>query len=91
MNRARFAEGCVSGTGWRRLLQFDASVHNLGAQALGIGDLDYRTRVARDVAAAASGASVLRRIGEHPMQKLLRIQAVSVDVILPVDSEVFVN
>lgn len=35
------AEGCVSGTGWRRLLQFDASVHNLGAEALDIGNVDY--------------------------------------------------
>lgn len=35
------AEGCVSGTGWRRLLQFDASVHNKGAKALDIGAVDY--------------------------------------------------
>lgn len=35
------AEGCVAGTGWRRLLQFDASVKNLGARALDIGDVDY--------------------------------------------------
>lgn len=30
-------EQCVSGTGWRRLLQFDATVHNVGAQPLHIG------------------------------------------------------
>jgi hypothetical protein len=35
------AEGCVAGPGWRRLLQFDASVHNLGAAALDIGNVDY--------------------------------------------------
>lgn len=35
------AEGCVGGTGWRRLLQFDASVHNVGGKALAIGDVDY--------------------------------------------------
>ncbi|HEY8944981.1 MAG TPA: lysyl oxidase family protein [Polyangiaceae bacterium] len=35
------AEGCVGGPGWRRLLQFDASVQNLGAQALEIGDVNY--------------------------------------------------
>jgi hypothetical protein len=34
-------EGCVGGTGWRRLLQFDASVENLGGKALDIGDVDY--------------------------------------------------
>ena len=31
------AEGCINGTGWRRLLQFDATAHNLGAVALNIG------------------------------------------------------
>lgn len=35
------AEGCVGGPGWRRLLQFDASVKNLGKKALDIGDVDY--------------------------------------------------
>jgi hypothetical protein len=35
------AENCVGGTGWRRLLQFDASVHNVGGSALAIGDVDY--------------------------------------------------
>jgi len=40
-NSCAVQEGCVSGTGWRRLLQFDASVRNQGAQALNIGDVDY--------------------------------------------------
>src|SRR5688572_4259551 len=35
------AENCVTGKGWRRLLQFDASVKNLGGEALDIGDIDY--------------------------------------------------
>jgi hypothetical protein len=35
------AEKCVGGSGWRRLLQFDASVKNLGGAALAIGDVDY--------------------------------------------------
>ncbi|MEY2935083.1 MAG: hypothetical protein RL033_5832 [Pseudomonadota bacterium] len=35
------AENCVSGLGWRRLLQFDASVKNVGADALHIGDVNY--------------------------------------------------
>ncbi|MEW5987369.1 MAG: lysyl oxidase family protein, partial [Chloroflexota bacterium] len=30
-------EQCVGGAGWRRLLQFSATVHNLGGQALHIG------------------------------------------------------
>ena len=30
-------EQCVTGTGWRRLLRFDASVHNQGEEALHIG------------------------------------------------------
>ena len=30
-------ESCVGGSGWRRLLQFDATVHNVGAQPLHIG------------------------------------------------------
>jgi Lysyl oxidase len=34
-------EGCVGGPGWRRLLQFDASVKNVGGRALDIGDVDY--------------------------------------------------
>ena len=35
------AENCVGGLGWRRLLQFDASIKNIGADALNIGDIDY--------------------------------------------------
>ncbi|HKO95201.1 MAG TPA: lysyl oxidase family protein [Polyangiaceae bacterium] len=34
------AENCVTGLGWRRLLQFDASIKNVGADALHIGDVD---------------------------------------------------
>jgi hypothetical protein len=30
-------ENCINATGWRRLLQFDATVHNLGGVALHIG------------------------------------------------------
>jgi hypothetical protein len=30
-------EQCVGGSGWRRLLQFDATVHNVGTQPLHIG------------------------------------------------------
>ncbi|WP_420645270.1 lysyl oxidase family protein [Candidatus Leptofilum sp.] len=36
-NSCALAEGCVNGTGWRRLLQFDATAHNLGAAPLDIG------------------------------------------------------
>lgn len=34
-------EGCVGGSGWRRLLQFTGSVHNVGMQPLHIGAVDY--------------------------------------------------
>lgn len=34
-------EGCVGGPGWRRLLQFDASVQNVGGAALHLGEVDY--------------------------------------------------
>jgi len=34
-------EGCVGGSGWRRLLQFDASVQNLGGAALHLGEVGY--------------------------------------------------
>lgn len=34
-------EGCVGAPGWRRLLQFDASLLNSGGRALDIGDVDY--------------------------------------------------
>jgi hypothetical protein len=33
-------EGCVGASGWRRLLQFDASVKNVGGRALTIGQVD---------------------------------------------------
>ncbi|HEY0463837.1 MAG TPA: lysyl oxidase family protein, partial [Polyangiaceae bacterium] len=35
------AEQCVGGTGWRRLLQFNASEKNVGAEAVNIGDVNY--------------------------------------------------
>src|SRR5262249_50022839 len=35
------AEGCVGGTGWRRLLKFTASLKNTGGQPLHIGPIDY--------------------------------------------------
>ncbi|HET7538870.1 MAG TPA: lysyl oxidase family protein [Polyangiaceae bacterium] len=35
------AEKCVGGTGWRRLLQFNASEKNVGSQAVDIGDVNY--------------------------------------------------
>jgi hypothetical protein len=38
-NSCALAEGCVNGSGWRRLLQFDATAHNLGAVALDIGPI----------------------------------------------------
>jgi hypothetical protein len=31
------AESCVASSGWRRLLQFEASVHNVGGEALDVG------------------------------------------------------
>jgi hypothetical protein len=34
-------ENCVTGLGWRRLLQFNASEKNTGSAALHIGDVDY--------------------------------------------------
>jgi hypothetical protein len=33
------SEGCVGAAGWRRLLQFTATVQNLGAEAAAIGDV----------------------------------------------------
>lgn len=33
------AEGCVGGSGWRRLLQFTATMHNLGDEDVFIGDV----------------------------------------------------
>jgi hypothetical protein len=35
------AEACVGGTGWRRLLQFNASEKNVGTEAVNIGNVDY--------------------------------------------------
>jgi Lysyl oxidase len=35
------AEACVGGTGWRRLLQFNASEKNVGDAPVVIGDIDY--------------------------------------------------
>jgi hypothetical protein len=34
-------EGCVGGSGWRRLLIFDSHDHNVGGQPLVIGPVDY--------------------------------------------------
>jgi hypothetical protein len=34
-------EQCVTGSGWRRLLAFNASERNLGTKAVHIGDIDY--------------------------------------------------
>lgn len=36
-NSCALQEACVNGSGWRRLLQFSGTVHNLGGQALDIG------------------------------------------------------
>lgn len=35
------AEKCVMGTGWRRLLQFNASEKNVGTEPVNIGDVNY--------------------------------------------------
>jgi len=35
------AEACVGGTGWRRLLQFNASEQNVGSAPVEIGKIDY--------------------------------------------------
>jgi hypothetical protein len=35
------AEACVGGSGWRRLLQFNASEQNVGTEPVNIGDVDY--------------------------------------------------
>lgn len=34
-------EGCVFGSGWRRLLRFDAFFKNIGKEPMHIGDVDY--------------------------------------------------
>jgi hypothetical protein len=41
------AEGCVGGPGWRRLLQFDASVKNLGKKPVHIGDVSEESLAAQ--------------------------------------------
>jgi hypothetical protein len=38
-NSCAIAEGCVGGSGWRRLLQFDGSVANRGAYPAHLGDV----------------------------------------------------
>jgi hypothetical protein len=35
------AEACVGGTGWRRLLQFNASEQNVGSEPVNVGDVNY--------------------------------------------------
>jgi hypothetical protein len=35
------AESCVGGSGWRRLLQFNASEQNVGSEPVEIGQVDY--------------------------------------------------
>lgn len=40
-NSCALAEACVGGTGWRRLLQFNASEKNVGDAPVNIGDIDY--------------------------------------------------
>lgn len=35
------AEACVGGTGWRRLLQFNASEQNVGTKPIEVGNVDY--------------------------------------------------
>lgn len=42
------SEGCVGGSGWRRLLQFDATVQNLGAVPAEIGDVGPTSAVVRN-------------------------------------------
>jgi hypothetical protein len=40
-NSCALAEQCVTGSGWRRLLMFNASEKNIGVKPLNIGDVDY--------------------------------------------------
>ena len=44
-NACAIQEGCVGGSGWRRVLRFAATVHNVGGEALHIGPV-----VAQDLA-----------------------------------------
>ncbi|MBX3191147.1 MAG: hypothetical protein KF819_29390 [Labilithrix sp.] len=40
-NACEVEEKCVTGTGWRRLVQFSTAVENVGDKALAIGAVDY--------------------------------------------------
>lgn len=40
-NDCAIQEGCVNGSGWRRLLRFDASLENAGAKPVHVGEIDY--------------------------------------------------
>jgi hypothetical protein len=40
-NSCALAEQCVTGSGWRRLLMFNASEKNTGVAPLHVGDIDY--------------------------------------------------
>lgn len=42
------SEGCVGGSGWRRLLQFTATVQNLGDEAAAIGDVGPTSAAVRN-------------------------------------------
>jgi hypothetical protein len=57
-------ENCVSGLGWRRLLQFDASIKNIGADALNIGDIDYYLE-SQDTALATHNTFVYSDCHKH--------------------------
>jgi hypothetical protein len=59
-----FKENCVSGLGWRRLLQFDASIKNVGADALDIGDIDYYLE-SQDTALATHNTFVYSECHQH--------------------------
>jgi hypothetical protein len=59
-----FKENCVSGLGWRRLLQFDASIKNVGADALNIGDIDYYLE-SQDTALATHNTFVYSACHQH--------------------------
>jgi hypothetical protein len=42
------AEQCVGGSGWRRLLQFDATIHNKGREPVLLGDVEADDSVIRN-------------------------------------------
>ncbi len=46
-NSCAIVEGCVGGSGWRRLLQFDASVANRGSQPVHLGDVSSSSPAAQ--------------------------------------------